>query len=228
MTESSVAEPLPRGKQSKFTPTNIRQIINLVERGKSREEIAEIIGVTPGTLAVTCSQLKISLRRPTFDLGTGVLRRRRSQVVNGANSHQMNGFQKWGVLQTMEEQPASNGEPIKDVATAAPDTAMLGRTGISASPKLAVGMLYKGNDQTIESPVNLEMVGRLFLEAECRSLRIGELLVRLILGIAEKDLFQLVLDSALSKPTARAHDHSGAVAEEKPLHPSPPSEQIAS
>ena len=88
-------------------------------------------------------------------------------------------------------------------------------------------MLYKGNDQTIESPVSLEMVGRLFLEAECRSMRIGELLVRLILGIAEKDLFQLVLDSRLSKPTARAHDHSGAVAEEKPLHPSPPSEQIA-
>jgi hypothetical protein len=68
--------------------------------------------------------------------------------------------------------------------------------------------------------MSLEMVGRLFLEAECRSMRIEELLVRLILGI--------VLDSALSKPTARAHDHSGAVAEEKPLYPSPPSEQITS
>ena len=95
MTESSVAEPLPREKQSKFTPTNIRQIINLVERGKSREEIAEIIGVTPGTLAVTCSRLKISLRQPRFDLGTSVLRRRRSQVPNGANSQQINGLQKW-------------------------------------------------------------------------------------------------------------------------------------
>jgi hypothetical protein len=128
----------------------------------------------------------------------------------------------------MEERPASNSEPIKAVATAEPDTAILGKTSISASPRLAVGMMYRGNDQAIESPVSLEMVGRLFLEAECRSMRIGELLVRLILGIAEKDLFQLVLNSALSKPTARAHDHSGAVAEERPLHPSPPSEQIAS
>jgi hypothetical protein len=127
----------------------------------------------------------------------------------------------------MEERPTSNSEPIKDVATAEPDTAILGKTSISTSPKLAVGMLYKDNDQTIESPVSLEMVGRLFLEAECRSMRIGELLGRLILGIAEKELFHLVLDSALSKPTARTHDHSGAVAEEKPLHPSPPSEQIA-
>jgi hypothetical protein len=223
-----VAEPLPRGKESKFTPTNIRQIINLVERGKSREEIAEIIGVTPATLAVTCSRLKISLRRPRFDLGTGVLRRRRSQVLNGANSHQINGLQKWGVLKTVEEQPASNGEPIKEAASAAPDTAMLGKTSISASPKLTVRMLYKGNGQTIESPESFEMVGRLFLEAERRSMRIGELLVRLILGIAEKDLFQLVLDSPLPKPIARAHDHSCAVAEEKPLHPSLPSEQIAS
>ena len=227
MTESSVAEPLPRGKQSKFTPTNIRQIINHVERGKSREEIAEIIGVTPGTLAVTCSRMKISLRRPRFDLGTGVLRQRRSQVPNGANSHQMNGLQKLGVLKTMEEQPASNGELSKDVATATPAAAVLGRTSVSASPKLAVGMLYKRNGQTIESPVSLEMVGRLCLEAQCRSMRIGELLVRLILGIAEKDLFQLVLDAPLPKPIARARDHSDAVAEEKSLHSSPNLEHIA-
>jgi DNA-binding CsgD family transcriptional regulator len=226
MTESSVAGPLPQGKESKFTPTNIQQIINLVERGKSREEIAEIIGVTPGTLAVTCSRLKISLRGPRFDLGTGVLRRRRSQAPDGANSHQMNGLQKWGVLKTMEEQPASNGEPIK--AAAAPDAAILGKTSISASPKLAVRILYKGNGQTIESPVSLEMVGRLFLEAEHRSMRIGELFVRLIVGIAEKNLFQLVLDSPLPKPIARAQDHSCAVAEEKPSLPSPPSKPIAS
>ena len=202
MTESSAAEPWRQGKQSKFTPTNIRQIINLVERGKSREEIAEVIGVTPATLAVTCSRLKISLRRPRFDLGTGVLRRRRSQVLNGANSHQINGLQKWGVLKTMEEQPASasNGEPMKDVAATAPHTAILGKTSISASPKLAVRMLYKGSDQTIELPLKLEMIGRLFLEAEFRSMRIGELLARLILGIAEKDLFDLVLDSPLAKP----------------------------
>jgi hypothetical protein len=228
MTGSSVAEPLPRGKESKFTPTNIQQIINLVERGKSREEIAEIIGVTPGTLAVTCSRLKISLRGPRYDLGTGVLRRRPSQVPNGANSHQMNGLQKWGVQKTMEEQPASNGGPVKDVATAAPAAAVLGKTSISASPKLAVRILYKGDGQSIESQVSLEMVGRLFLEAEHRSMRIGELFVRLILGIAEKNLFQLVLDSPLPKPIARAQDHSCAVAEEKPSLPSPPSEQIGS
>src|ERR1700681_2195863 len=80
-----------RGRQTKFTPERLQQITNLVERGKSREEIAEIIGVTPATLQVTCSRLKISLRRPTYDVGTGMLRHRRRHFPNGENVHQLNG-----------------------------------------------------------------------------------------------------------------------------------------
>ena len=53
-----------RGRQTKFTPERMRQVVNLVERGKSREEIAELVGVTVGTLQVTCSTLGISLRNP--------------------------------------------------------------------------------------------------------------------------------------------------------------------
>jgi hypothetical protein len=48
----------------KFTSERIEQIKNLVEHGKRREEIAELIGVTVGSLQVTCSRLGISLRRP--------------------------------------------------------------------------------------------------------------------------------------------------------------------
>jgi hypothetical protein len=51
-------------RQFKFTPERIEQIKNLVERGKRREEIAELIGVTVGSLQATCSRLGISLRRP--------------------------------------------------------------------------------------------------------------------------------------------------------------------
>jgi hypothetical protein len=58
-----------RGRQIKFTPERIEQIKNLVERGKSREEIAELIGVTVGSLQVTCSRLGISLRRPIINNG---------------------------------------------------------------------------------------------------------------------------------------------------------------
>src|SRR5437773_6044680 len=55
-----------RGRQLKFTPERIQQIKNLVERGKSRGEIAELVGVTVGSLQVTCSRLGISLRQPRF------------------------------------------------------------------------------------------------------------------------------------------------------------------
>ena len=58
-----------RGRQVKFTPERIEQIKNLVERGKRREEIAELIGVTVGSLQVTCSRLGISLRRPSINNG---------------------------------------------------------------------------------------------------------------------------------------------------------------
>src|SRR3954453_5523886 len=77
---AAVQAPIPirsRGRPPKFTAERMQQVINLVERGRTREEIAEIIGVTTGTLQVTCSKLGISLRRPTFDTGTGLLRLRR-------------------------------------------------------------------------------------------------------------------------------------------------------
>src|SRR5262249_19101140 len=52
------------GRPIKFTPERMEQIKNLVERGIGREEIAETIGVTLGSLQVTCSKHGISLRRP--------------------------------------------------------------------------------------------------------------------------------------------------------------------
>ena len=64
-----------RGRPVKFTPERIQQIKNLVERSKSREEIAELIGVTVDSLQVTCSRLGVSLRRPTFNSGLVSLRR---------------------------------------------------------------------------------------------------------------------------------------------------------
>jgi hypothetical protein len=59
-------ETAMRCRPTKFTPKRMDQIKNLVERGRSRGEIAETIGCTVGTLAVTCSKFGISLRRPRF------------------------------------------------------------------------------------------------------------------------------------------------------------------
>ena len=54
----------PRGRTATiFTPANIQKIKEWVAEGISREEIAKSLGVTLGSLQVTCSRLGISLRR---------------------------------------------------------------------------------------------------------------------------------------------------------------------
>ena len=78
-------QPLNRGRPTRFTPERIQQVRNLVERGKSQDEIAEIIGVTTESLQVTCSKLGISLRRPTLYTGIGLLPRQRSRNSRSAS-----------------------------------------------------------------------------------------------------------------------------------------------
>jgi DNA-binding CsgD family transcriptional regulator len=66
--ETSRPEAKARRRGSKFTSERIRQITDLVARGETCERIAAIIGVSVGTLKVTCSRLGISLRRPRVKL----------------------------------------------------------------------------------------------------------------------------------------------------------------
>jgi hypothetical protein len=66
--EASAVEAKAQRPHRKFTPERIQQIKDLVARGETRERIAAIIGVTVGTLQVTCSRLGISLRRPRVKL----------------------------------------------------------------------------------------------------------------------------------------------------------------
>jgi hypothetical protein len=51
-------------RATKFCPANVQKIKDWVAEGISREEIAERLDVTLGSLQVTCSRLGISLRRP--------------------------------------------------------------------------------------------------------------------------------------------------------------------
>jgi hypothetical protein len=61
------------------------------------------------------------------------------------------------------------------------------------APQFGVRMHYRGEDRTTDLPLSPEMVGRLAIEAEFRNVRIGELVAELIVGVVEKDMFQLVL-----------------------------------
>ena len=57
--------PAAKGRRVKFTPQVIGKIKEFVAKGISRNEIADRLGVTVGSLQVTCSRLGISLRRST-------------------------------------------------------------------------------------------------------------------------------------------------------------------
>src|SRR5262245_24907689 len=50
-------------RASKFTPQTIEKIKEMLAQGLSRQEIAQRLDVTVGSLQVTCSKLGVSLRR---------------------------------------------------------------------------------------------------------------------------------------------------------------------
>jgi len=186
MTAELAAHVLPRGRQIKFTPERIQQIRNLVERGKSREEIAELIGVTVGSLQVTCSRLGISLRRVVFDNGMGLLRRGGLHSRTSTFTPSRGG----GVpLPPIDEQPQQNSQlgPAEQAEATTPheERARTDETG------LALRMKYRGDERTSELPLTQDMIRQLAFEAQFRNMSIGELVGELLTAIVKRDdLFQ--------------------------------------
>jgi len=193
-TEKFATQRPTRGRQIKFTPERLQQIRNLVERGKGREEIAELIGVTVGSLQVTCSRLGISLRRVVFDNGMGLLRR------GGPHSHTRTSTYTpsrggGAPLPPINEQPQQNSQsgPAEQRHL---ERAINNEVGLA---NLALRMQYRGDERTTELLLTQDMIWRLAFEAQFRDMSIGELIGELIIVIMKKDLFQHVLLEPNSK-----------------------------
>jgi len=176
-------QDLIRGRQIKFTPERIQQIKNLVDRGKSREEIAELIGVTIGSLQVTCSRLGISLRRPPFNTGAGSLRRDEPRS-NGVSTPSPNCGGDSALLQLSKERPEQDSRswPVEQAQAPTP------------SASFAITMRYRDEEKTTELPLTQNMIGQLAFEAAFRNVTIGELIAQLIVAVANEDLLQTVLE----------------------------------
>jgi hypothetical protein len=164
-----------RGRRRKFTPERIQQIKNLVERGKSSGEIAELVGVTVGSLRVTCSRLGISLRQPRFKTGTGPLRR------NGS-----------ALLQLTKERPEQNSRsaPVDQAQAPTPRQEWAKTANGAGAASFAIKMQYRGDVRTTELPLaqdepvpgdeqatwsrsQLMLMDRRFVERLARALRTG-------------------------------------------------------
>ena len=185
---------LARGRATKFTPERIQQIKNLVERGKSREEIADLVGVTVASLQVTCSRLGVSLRRPIFNTGTGLLRRA-APGPNGTANHHADDASKGVILQSTKERPEQNSEsaPVEQAQTPTPHQEREKRMNEVGLANFAIRMRYKGEERATELPLTDDMIRQLAFEAELRDMRIGELIGELMVAMLKKDLFQAVL-----------------------------------
>ena len=189
---SSLTSAEPRGRETKFTPERIRQIVNLVERGKSREEIAELVGVTVGTLQVTCSRLGVSLRRPRFDTGTGYLRLGKERCCNGTRAPQG------------DDNPTLNGglppqSPLQPPPAAQAQIATRhhaqARTNERGEVSFSLMMQYRGEERTTEIPLTQDMMTQLGIEAWLRDMKMGEVVSEVIIGVIKGDLFHPVLES---------------------------------
>jgi hypothetical protein len=197
--------PLARGRQTKFTPEKIRQINNLVERGKSREEIAELVGVTVGTLQVTCSKLGISLRRPMFNNGTRLLRQGTTRCP-GDNPSQDPSRQRNTSAQANKDEPQQAlQQQATQVSLAVPRSEGC-TTGNAASAVFSLNMQYKGEGRSTELPLTHDMIKQLAFEAAFRNMKIGEFVAKLIATIIKEDLFEQVLKRDRNTRVAVAGD----------------------
>ena len=164
-TEGFTTQPSTSGRRIKFTPERVQQIRNLVERGKSREEIAELIGVTVGSLQDTCSRLGIGLTYTGSRGGDVPL-----PPING------------------QSQQNSQSGPVEQPQATTPHEERARRTD------LALRMKYRGHERTKELPLTQDMIGQLAFEAQFRNMSIGELVGELLTEIMKRDLFAHVLE----------------------------------
>jgi hypothetical protein len=183
-TEAYATQLSTRGRLIKFTPERIRQIRNLLERGKSREEIAELIGVTVDSLQVTCSRLGLSLRRPVINTHAGLLRRGESHFNNEPPDRD-GGFS----IRPTKEQPQWGPGAQAQSTTSGQE-----RSHKVDSASLALRMQYRGSERITELPLTQDMISCLAFEAQFRSMSLGKLVGELIIAMIKEDLFQQVLE----------------------------------
>jgi Helix-turn-helix domain of resolvase len=192
-TAQAVPQILTRsGRPTKFTPERIQQIKNLVERGKSRNEIAELLDVTVGSLQVTCSRLGISLRRIVLNNGVGPAPCGRCGSSEEARQAPNHGSRRVAPLQVTPAQfrphlPLVGEAQHSEKHQERPSALEAGLAGVT------IKMRYKGAERTTELSLTEEMIVTLALEAELRHLRIGELISEIIVATMNKDLLQVVL-----------------------------------
>ena len=159
------ASPPARGRRVKFTPQAIENIQEFVAEGISRDEIANRLGVTIGSLQVTCSRLGISLRRTNGSRHTADVRERTIPAPGSV-----------GVAYAREQKEVS-----QPTARTAP------------SAKFAITMRHQGKERTSDIELPSYAIEALACEAMSRDLDIARLIGQILVAAINKDMIQKIL-----------------------------------
>ena len=163
MTMTNGSPSARRGR--KFTPEAIDKIKELVAQGARRDEIAGLLGVTVGSLQVTCSRLGISLRRKILHSGPSPhLRDPKGTVIS---------FQESAGVAYERKQKAAEVLPAR-------------------STKISIIMRYRGKEVPTDLPLTSHALGELALIAMLRDLSIPELVGQILAGAINKDMIKEV------------------------------------
>ena len=165
-TAYDVSSP-PRGRRVKFTPEVIESIKKLVAQGINRHEIANRLGVTVGSLQVTCSRLGISLRRIIQTNGSGC----HTLDVNGRTIPTPCS----GIAHVREQkvsQRAARAAPVVQVA---------------------ITMRCHGKEKTSDIPLPSPAIAVLALEATSRNLNIVDLMGQVLVAAINNDMIPNIL-----------------------------------
>ena len=167
MTMAYVSSP-PRGRRVKFTPEVIESIKKLVAQGITRHEIANRLGVTVGSLQVTCSRLGISLRRIILSNGSHHTLDVRGRTIPAPCSV--------GVAHVREQREVS-------------------QPGTRAAPvvQFAITMRCHDKEKTSDIPLPSPAIAVLALEATSRNLNIVDLMGQVLVAAINKDMIHNIL-----------------------------------
>jgi hypothetical protein len=190
----AIAEPkipnVGKRRSSKFTPERIEQIRDLVARGKSREEIAGLLGVTVGTLQVTCSKRGISLRRrPKFS------------AASSLPGHEVP-YKRAPIPSPVKVNSVRFAfEQVDELLQDALHNEIAARSQADGA-NLALMMHLRGRERTVPLRLPSKVIVALALESQLREMSLGQLVGEIVAGALADGLSGLIDDEPPSADAA--------------------------
>jgi hypothetical protein len=161
----------PGGRRAtKFTPEAIEKIKELVAQGVNRDEIANLLDVTVGSLQVTCSRLGISLRRSLQNRSAPHMLDPRGRAIPAPGSI--------GFAHVRERK-------TEEVPQTATHTAPLA--------KFAITVRHQGREVATDVPLTSRDIEKLALKALAQDVGIAELLGQILVAAIKNDILKEIL-----------------------------------